>query len=414
MDVKKWKNPLLLLLTGIGISNLGAWIYFIALNLIVLDMTKSPFAVSILYILVPAATFFSNFWSGSVIDRTNKRKLMIALDISRSVLIFALPFLDSIFLIYVVVFLINIGSTAFESTSLVYMTKLVSEGNRQRFNSFKNLIQSCGFILGPSIAGMLFIVGTPTLAIQFNSLSLIISACIIFFLPNLEAKIDEEGIEKYTLQLIYKDWTETLRFTKQNKYVTLVYSLFCVMTIFMSGLDSLEASFATQVLNFSESTYGFLVTTAGIGIITGSIINAIFTKYLKLYFLISFGAIATPVGYLIFAYSQDFTLAAIGFFLLTFSLSFANTGFLSFYQNNVPTYLMGRFSGVIGVVESVIIIVLTFGIGLLAEYFGIRPTYIVASLTFLIIGIFINMIVLNKSKANYFLTAITEERPKGA
>ena len=78
------------------------------------------------------------------------------------------------------------------------------------------------------------------------------------------------------------------------------------MTIFMSGLDSLEATFATRVLDFSESTYGFLVSIAGLGIIAGSVINATCTKWLSLRFLIGFGAIATPVGYLIFATATDF------------------------------------------------------------------------------------------------------------
>jgi len=52
--MRTWKQPLLLL-AGVGISNLGAWVYFIALNLIVLEMTQSPFAVSVLYILLPLA-----------------------------------------------------------------------------------------------------------------------------------------------------------------------------------------------------------------------------------------------------------------------------------------------------------------------------------------------------------------------
>ena len=219
MKLSTWRNPLLLL-TGIGISNLGAWIYFIALNLIILDMTKSPFAVSVLYILVPVATMLSSLWSGSIIDRINKRKLMIFLDIFRALLMFSLPFINSIFLIYILVFFINIGAAVFESTSMVYMTKLISTGNRQRFNALKNFIQSSGFILGPSIAGILFIIGTPALAILINSLALIISACIIFFLPNLESKINEVAIEKFSLQLIYKDWKDVLKFTKLNRYIT--------------------------------------------------------------------------------------------------------------------------------------------------------------------------------------------------
>ncbi|WP_138859444.1 MFS transporter [Exiguobacterium mexicanum] len=402
-----WKHTLLLL-TGVGISNLGAWVYFIALNLIVLEMTQSPFAVSVLYILVPLAALCANVWSGSVIDRTDTRRLMMWLDALRAVVVFSLAFIDSLALIYLLVFLLNIASSVFESASLVYMTKLVPSGDRQRFNAMKNFVQSAGFILGPAIAGLLFMIGTPALAIQLNALALLVSVGILSLLPKLFTARDE--VEVFNLRMILDDWKTVVRFASTMRYVTLVYGLFCVMTIFMSRLDSLEASFATQVLNFSESRYGFLVSVAGAGIIAGSIINATFSARLTLPFLISFGAILTPVGYLVFAFSESFVVAAVGFFLLTFALSFANTGFLSFYQNNVPTDLMGRFSGVINVAESVLIIGLTFGIGLLAEYVGIRSTYVAFSLAFLLVGLVTVRVVLERSKRGLYEAVVVEEK----
>jgi len=77
------KNKLLsrkypcLLLFGIGTSNIGDWIYLIALNVMMLDMTNSPLAVSGLYMIKPLAALCTNIWSGSLIDRINKRKLMM-------------------------------------------------------------------------------------------------------------------------------------------------------------------------------------------------------------------------------------------------------------------------------------------------------------------------------------------------
>ncbi|WP_445001730.1 MFS transporter [Exiguobacterium alkaliphilum] len=404
--MQTWKQPLLLL-TGVGISNLGAWVYFIALNLIVLEMTQSPFAVSVLYMLVPLAALCANFWSGTVIDRTDTRRLMLLLDALRAVVVFSLAFIDSLALIYVLVFLLNIASSVFESASLVYMTKLVPSGDRQRFNAMKNFVQSAGFILGPAIAGLLFMIGSPTLAIQLNALALLVSVGILALLPTLHTAREE--VEVFSVRMIIEDWKTVVRFASTKRYVTLVYSLFCVMTIFMSGLDSLEASFATQVLDFSESRYGFLVSVAGAGIIAGSIINATFSTRMTLPFLISFGAIMTPVGYLIFAFSESFVVASVGFFLLTFALSFANTGFLSFYQNNVPTDLMGRFSGVISVAESVLIIGLTFGIGLLAEFVGIRSTYVAFSLAFLLVGLVTVRVVLERSKRGLYEPVVIEE-----
>lgn len=404
--MQTWKQPLLLL-TGVGISNLGAWVYFIALNLIVLEMTQSPFAVSVLYMLVPLAALCANFWSGTVIDRTDTRRLMLLLDALRAVVVFSLAFIDSLALIYVLVFFLNVASSVFESASLVYMTKLVPSNDRQRFNALKNFVQSAGFILGPAIAGLLFMIGSPTLAIQLNALALLVSVGILALLPTLHTAREE--VEVFSVRMIIEDWKTVVRFASTKRYVTLVYSLFCVMTIFMSGLDSLEASFATQVLDFSESRYGFLVSVAGAGIIAGSIINATFSTRMTLPFLISFGAIMTPVGYLIFAFSESFLVASVGFFLLTFALSFANTGFLSFYQNNVPTNLMGRFSGVISVAESVLIIGLTFGIGLLAEFVGIRSTYVAFSLAFLLVGLVTVRVVLERSKRGLYEPVVIEE-----
>ena len=407
MKFMRMNNPVLLLL-GIGISNLGAWVYLIALNLIVLDITGSPLAVAILYILIPVATLFTNFWSGSFIDRLNKRNLMIFLDIIRAILIFALPFMESIVLIYAFVFVVNIASSVFGLTSMVYMTKLIPKGDRQRFNALRNFINSCGFILGPSIAGLLFMFGSPYLAIQLNSIALFISAVIILLLPNLDLTSEKNISEKVSIELIANDWKKVISFSKSNIHVALVYVLFSGVIVFMSALDSLEAVFATEVLSLSESTYGFLVSVAGIGIIAGSLINALFAKYLKLNVLIGVGAIFTPVGYLIFAFSYDFIWAATGFLILTFALSFANIGFLTFYQNNVPVEIMGRFSSVFGMAEALLIIVFTAAIGLFAELFDIRVIYIIGSFAFLILGVVINMIVMNRSKRSYYNHEVVE------
>ncbi|MCY1691331.1 MFS transporter [Exiguobacterium sp. SL14] len=155
-----WKYPGLLLL-GVGVSNIGAWVYFISLNLIVLERTGSAFAVSVLYILLPISALLTSLWSGSVIDRINQRRLLVLLDVARAILVFSLTLIDSLFVLYVLVFILNIGNTLFETSSLIYMTKLVPENSRQRFNALKNFIQSAGFILGPSIAGFLFLIGSP-------------------------------------------------------------------------------------------------------------------------------------------------------------------------------------------------------------------------------------------------------------
>ncbi len=59
--IKDWKYPLLLL-SGVGIANLGAWIYLKALNVLVYNMGGSALAVAILYVIKPVAALFTNAW----------------------------------------------------------------------------------------------------------------------------------------------------------------------------------------------------------------------------------------------------------------------------------------------------------------------------------------------------------------
>ncbi|MBK3496376.1 MFS transporter [Viridibacillus sp. YIM B01967] len=385
-----------LLLSSIAISNLGEWVYFIALNLIVLELTHSPMAVSILYILSPIANIVVSFWAGSWIDRLNQKRVMIFLDIFRGGCVLLLAFSTSLVVIYVFSFFIYMANAIFRPTSLVYMTKLVPETNRQRFNALKNFVQSCGFLMGPSIAGILFMIGTPELAIRINAIALFFSAFILFFLPHLERQ--NEAVEKITWQVIKKDWHRIYHFAKSAKFLTIIYALFSGVTLLMSAIDSLEAAFATIVLGLSNSQYGFLVSIAGLGIVIGAILNTIFSENLRLGQLMSVGAIFTAVGYIIYATSFHFVGAAIGFFLLTFAFSFANTGFLTFIQEEIPNEIMGRFISLFSIFESIGIILFTLILGLGAQLISIQLTVLMGSFILLGISFVILYCIIVKSK----------------
>lgn len=397
----RWKYPLILL-GGIGISNVGAWVYLIALNLIILNETGSPLAIALLYILGPIATICSNAWAGSLIDRVNTRRLMMGLDVFRAICIALIPFLPSLFYVYVLAFIINMGSAIFQPTSVVYMTKLIPEKDRHRFNALRSFIDSCGSLLGPAIAGILFWMGTPYTAIHVNAIALFFSALIIMMLPNVDARLQETERQSFTWNLIKTDFRIVINFSKSHTYVTKIYLLFSGTTIFMTAIDSLEAAFAKGVLSISDTNYGFLLSIFGTGIIIGSIINSIFSKQLTVNFLIGIGTIFTAIGYLVFYSSNGFFSAALGIFLTGFAVTFANTGYLTFYQNHVPVKMMGRFGSIFSVIESVFIVTLTVLIGLAAELTSIRPVGLIGSFAFFLLGLLALKAVSGAKRQEYF------------
>ncbi|MEI2665359.1 MFS transporter [Rossellomorea sp. LJF3] len=379
--MKKWKDPLLLL-SGIGISSIGGWIYLIALNLIVLDEWGSPVAVVMLYVLKPIAALITNGWAGSLIDRVNKRNLMAALDFFRAVLIAALPFLAADWWMYVVVLFINMGSAVFYPASMAYITTLIPKGNRQRFNALRGLVGSGAFLIGPGVAGVLFLMGTPDFALYMNALALLLSGVITLFLPKLEGNsLNETSTVDW--EIIKEDWRVVWGFSKRAAYVMILYVLFTCMLVMTAAIDSLEAAFSKDVLHLSNSTYGYLVSIAGGGFVLGSLLNAALSHKLHHMHLMGVGSVIVSLGYIIYACSHDFLTAAIGFALLSFALAFATTGFETFYQEHIPVEIMGRVGSLYGLLEGFLVILLTVLIGLGAEVVSVRAAVVAGSIVML-------------------------------
>ena len=402
--LKDWKYPLLLL-SGVGIANLGAWIYLIALNVLVYNMGGSALAVATLYVIKPLATLFTNAWSGSMIDRLNKRKLMIHLDIYRAVFIAILPLLPSLWIVYVFVFFISMASAIYEPTAMTYMTKLIPVEQRQRFNSLRSLIGSGASLIGPAIAGVLLIASTPEFAIYMNAIAFLLSGLITLLLPNLDKKeASDTTSNTLSLTVLKKDWNTVINFSRKHVYVVCVYFLFQSMFVLATATDSLELSFAKEVLLLTDSEYGFLVSIAGAGFILGAITNTILSKKLAPSLLIGIGSLFITIGYLIYAFSNVFLIAAIGFFILSFSMAYANTGFYTFYQNNVPVHIMGRIGSIYGLVIAIVTIFVTILSGVATQFISIQLVVIVGSLIMLFITIVLCVFTLFPAQSKLYST----------
>ena len=401
--LEAWRYPAILLFS-IGVSSVGSWIYFIALNLIVLNLSGSAIAVSGLYIVRASSTLFASFWSGSLIDRLNKKYLMIVLNLFESLLIVILPFFSTLTWIYFMVFVITMASSMYHPTSMTYITKLIPIEQRKRFNALRSFLDSGAFITGPAIAGLLFTIGTPNMAIYLNAIALFISACITLGMPNVEAnqKLASKADEKISYKVLFNDWKLVIRFSLKNPYIMMIYILFSAMIVMMTATDSLEAAFATQVLSLSEGEYGVLVGIAGAGLLVGSLMNTAIVEKVPTAWLIGMGSLITALGYLTFTSSYTFLIASFGCFILSFATAFANTGFYTFYQNNIPVDSMGRIGSIYGFVEALFIIIITAVFGVTAEIISIRYVVVSAAIIMFVVATILLIFNVQPSKSSFY------------
>ncbi|KQL19678.1 MFS transporter [Cytobacillus solani] len=376
--MKSWKNPLLLI-AGIGISYLGNWIYLIALNLSILNLTGSAAAVAGLYMIRPIAVLITNTWSGSIIDRVNKRKLMIMVDVIRGVFVLCIPFLGSLWAIYALLLLINIAGSFFGPSSSVYMTKLVPAENRKRFNSLMSMISSGAFLVGPALSGFLIMLVGTKFCIFINAITFFICAFFIYLLPNVDEKVENKR-EQINWRTLIQDWLVIRDFAKSAKYFITVYILFQSAMIVGFALDSQEATFIKQYLQLSDQDYGWIVSITGLGALAGGSVAAFAAKKIQLRLYLGVGMFLTAVGYVFFYASFNFLSATLAFIFLGFFMAFANSGYQTFFQNNVPVELMGRFGSIAEMVQGMIQIGLTLLLGLTADWFSLQAVCIIFSI----------------------------------
>jgi MFS family permease len=385
----------------LGISTLGDFIYLVAINVLVLKLTGSAAAVAGLWIIGPIASMLTKFWSGSIIDRLNIRRIMIVTDIIRATLVAIIPFFSSIWLIYVCLFFLSVSKAFFEPAAITYITNVVPEKGRKQFNSFRSLITSSAFLIGPAISGALLLITSVNISIWINAFSFVISAIMVYLLPNVNTGIDVT-VRKINLNILKSDWKEVFKFSQNSLFIVKVYFLAQLFMIVALGMDAQEVVFTQKVLNLSETEYGLLISLTGVGSILGATTVSMVAKKLSIRVLISLGYVMVSVGYLVYAFSFSFWSVAIGFMILGFFNSFSGTGIMTFYQNNIPIKMMGRISSIYGIFQSFLQVIFILLIGFTGDVIPVRYSIIAASTLMLVISIWQIRLVLMPSKSEYF------------
>ncbi|WP_431803644.1 MFS transporter [Halobacillus andaensis] len=130
INIKKWKAPLLLL-SSIGISSIGDFIYLVAINIIVFQLTGSATAVAGLWIIGPLTNIVTKFWTGSFIEYRSKRKVMIATYVLRAIFIFLIAFAPNMAVIYGILVILSVAKAFFNPSSMTYVAILIPKEKKK-------------------------------------------------------------------------------------------------------------------------------------------------------------------------------------------------------------------------------------------------------------------------------------------
>ena len=376
----------------VGLANIGGWIYLLALNLIILEKTGSVLAVTGLYIIKPFASMLIGPWAGSVIDRVSTKHLMIYLDLLRALLVGSLLLVDSLWAIYVMVLFIQMAGAMFETSSFTYMTLLLPEEERNKFNALLSFVHSGAFVTGPFLAGILFMLAPLEFSLLVNIIIFICCGIWTSFLPNkLNATI--EAKKHLDLKEVREDWLLVWKFSKKSLPFFLIYMTFQGTMLLTAALDSTEVAFAKEVLSLTDAAYGSLVSIGGVGFLLGAICTNLIVRFLSPKALMSVGTLLVATGYFIYSISTTYFVASLGFLILSFFLSIANTGYMTFIQSHIDSNMMGRISSLYEMASSFVQMIAVLLFGIFAGWISVKAVVIGGSLLMLIVSCYLLTVV---------------------
>src|SRR5699024_5866291 len=179
-----WKHSIILL-SSIGIASIGDFIYLVAINIIVYQLTGSAAAVAGLWMIGPLTNIVTKFWTGSFIDYRSKRKIMMITYVIRALFICLIPFTPNMVVTYSILVVLSVTKAFFTPASTTYITMVIPKEKRKRFNSIRSFASSGAVIIGPAIGGALILVVSVEATLWINALFFVAAALLLAcFLKN--------------------------------------------------------------------------------------------------------------------------------------------------------------------------------------------------------------------------------------
>jgi MFS family permease len=171
-----------LLFIGQTISQLGDWFNAVAVFALLLDLTGSATAVAWMMIVQFLPVALVGPIAGVVVDRVDRRRLMIAADIVRGCLILGLLLVrspDEVWIAYVVMALTVSASAFFEPARTAIIPSFASAEELLPANALSSAMWSAMLAIGASVGGLVTAVAGRNIAFEINAASFFISALFI-------------------------------------------------------------------------------------------------------------------------------------------------------------------------------------------------------------------------------------------
>lgn len=316
----------------------------VALIWLVYDLTNSAEALGLLAFTYTAPVIVGGLVAGSILDRFDRRRVMMIDNIIRGIAMFVIPLLyalGTLALWHIYVVSLVYGSllmlTLAGSPSLV--PELVDENQLATANALETLSYTLSGVVGPPIAGLLIpLISAPNVLI-FDVLSYFLFAIVLWMIrPTLVGK-PKHNTSEHAQSFHLKD---AVRLLIRDKVLLSTTLMFMVANLGLGGLFVWLPILADQVLQGDAGLYGLLLGALAIGEVASSFLAGTVKLPFRLGKAIALAQIASGMALAVLLLGQNIPLTIIGLGLLGFFTAPLTIWAQTLRMKIIPVELRGR------------------------------------------------------------------------
>jgi MFS family permease len=373
------------------LADFGDGVRLAAFPLLAAQLTRSPAAVAAVTAVQGLPWLLLGAGLGVVVDRTDRRRLMVAVDVARAAVIVALAAAilahgAGLWLIYVTAFVTGVGSALRDTAAATCVPRLVQPERLDQANARRIAGQIVGNELaGPAAGGALFGLAA-VLPFAVNAGTLGIAVLLLLTLPGVFGPPPREpapgeaapGEAVPGRSSMWHDFAEGLRWLwrdRDMRDVTLVAGL-------ISALDA--AWFAVLVLyvvrdlHQQPGAYGLLLAVGALGGVAAGGLGAVLAR-LGPWRSLLLGGAAMAASQAGLGLTSNVIVAAVMLLISSGAWALFNITAVTMRQRQVPAALLGRVTSLFGTVARGTEALGALAGGVLAATAGIRAPMLVGA-----------------------------------
>ena len=373
------QRPLRLVFTANVVSMLGSGMNSAAVAWYILQVTHSEVALGTLIALQTVPAMLMMPFTGVIIDREDRRRLVMTLDASRGLIILAVALLAfagkaQLWELYLMNVLVAAGFWMFWPSITALIQELTPEAEYVHSNTFLMAGVQGGWLIAGALVGFVYnhIGLGGVLLIDF-------STYVVSFLCYLAVRKGRHVVHRpghLHQQLVaaetavarfWRELKDGIRYLRGNRYIVLLgisWSLF--LGAMLTG-GVVTAPLSDRILHGGAVGYGWLNAGWGVGAFVSALFAPFVIRSLRARPAIAVSMALLAAGMFLAPFSRVLAIAVAIFGMMGSARGLSGIAISSSMMEHVPPHFMGRVQNTFYFVGTALQVVLALGVGAVAH-----------------------------------------------